>query len=436
LIEYFETHSVTTFLLAVCVLLAPFFFRWFLKVLWSIFGMLGQFIFKDRFRAFMRNRIAGILRSYVNENLDIGDMPQYQANMITLYSLYWHSGNVRVEINMAEIRVELGTTIRQYLKLWLRSWFSSFDYHKARTELLCSCIKDVRLYRCSVEVNVPVQSRKTDQAITEKSEQQGKRSYSLADLRKLKLNIAFESGEILLKIGSDEFLLQNFFGMAENIPTEAESQCSVRFSGIYEGDNVTLNSLDNNLEHFMVMVNSLRLTDRVWHALANCCVLSPGDIKVKDGKFLDVRLVLGCDGRNFAVEKLSAKMEEGAFACGRYKVEDLEFSVYSPDLAQYDVKKLALKLNEHYINAKGILFYRERFIHSERIEGRFSGTPVAVKNFWVNLATKQYGGEMQFKVVEDAKNVLADWQNKLKSTVNDKIKGMIKKIKIIDKGAR
>ncbi|MBQ0067631.1 MAG: hypothetical protein KBS60_05580, partial [Phascolarctobacterium sp.] len=179
-------------------------------------------------------------------------------------------------VNQAEIRVNLGTTIRQYMKLWLRSLFQDFDYRAEQKTLLCNCIKDVRLSRSDIVVKLPLPDEVKSEKLLSAAEKNIKGAVlNFEKLRKLKLNIGFESGELLVVAAGEEFRFQNFFGNVENNPDENGSKCNVRFGCIYDGENISFNSLDDNLENFLLVASDIYFSDKIWCAVCAYCNYLP-----------------------------------------------------------------------------------------------------------------------------------------------------------------
>lgn len=434
LINYVQTHELHTILIAVGVLLAPFVLRAVLWGIWRLFACLGQLFFKDQIKDFVRNRICAVLQHYVDESIVIDDMPLYQTNMITLYRLHWSHGNYRANINRAEVMVDLGSTVRQYMKLWLKHWFCNFDYPAAQKTLLCNCIKDVRFYRAEVEITIPKQGGTTDVKLLPSGKEVLKKSFlGLEELRKFNICIAFESSEILLHVAEEDFRFQNFFGMVENSSVENGSKCSMRFGCIYDGENISFNSLDNNLERFMLVISDLYFSDKIWRTLCTYCNFMPQGLEIKDGKLLDIRAFLAMDNGKLVMEQINAKMDETQFTFGECHVDDLEISLVSYRLEVFDIKKAVARVNDVGVSFKGVIQVQGNVLTAEKSEIHYDERTAVFYGIWYNLQTGEYGYDHVDNRMVDAIVTVQKIRDALKEKVKEKLSGLKEKIKFLTK---
>lgn len=434
LIKYIETHSLDTILIAIGVLLAPFIARALLQLIWRFFMVLAQFFFKDQIQNFMRRKICALLQRYVDENLLVTEMPFYQVNMVTLYGLQWTCANVKVSVNQAEIRVNLGTTIRQYMKLWLRSLFQDFDYRAEQKTLLCNCIKDVRLSRSDIVVKLPLPDEVKSEKLLSAAEKNIKGAVlNFEKLRKLKLNIGFESGELLVVAAGEEFRFQNFFGNVENNPDENGSKCNVRFGCIYDGENISFNSLDDNLENFLLVASDIYFSDKIWRAVCAYCNYLPKDLQIKDGKLLDVRAKLFLEKGKFYLTEFSAKMDEAQFSWNAWNVDDLEVSLVSKNWKTFEIKKAVARVNECDVSVKGIFVLNEYILYSRKIELRVGKSSTSLINAWLNLKTGERNYEEAKDTEIDTQQVFKMIKNSFAKTISDKYYQLKDKLKSLTK---
>lgn len=430
LIKYIETHSLDTILIAIGVLLAPFFVRAILQLIWRFFMVLAQFFFKDQINNFLKRKICSLLKKYVDENLTITETPFYQSNMVTLYGLQWECNNFKVKVNTAEIRVDLGFTIREYLKLWLKSLFKKFDYRTAQKTLLCNCIKDVRLSRSDIVIKlaVPEDAEKPEKLLVAAKENIQGAVLNLENLRKLKLNIGFESGEILLVAAEEEFRFQNFFGNIENHPDENGSKCNVRFGCIYDGENISLNSLDDNLESFLLVASDIYFSDKIWRTICAYCSYLPKDLEIKDGKLLDIRAKFLLEKGKFYIADFSAKMDEAQFRWNTWNVDDLEISLVSKNWKTFEIKKAVARVNECDVSVKGNFFLNEYILCSKKIDLRVGKSSTSFINVWINLKTGERNYENTQDTEIDSLAVFKGLKNSFAKTISNKFHQLKQKI--------
>lgn len=420
LIQYVHTHSLYTILIAIGVLLSPFIVKALLQLIWRLFMVLAQFFFKDQINTFMQKKITALLQRYVDKQLVVTETPFYQSNMVTLYGLQWVCDNIKVNVNRAEIRVDLGQTIRKYIKLWLKHLFKKFDYRTEQKTLLCTCIKDVRFSRSDIEIILPTPDPDVDQTkmLMEGAQEnlQGA-MINIEALRNLRLNIGFENGEVLLKAGREEFRLQNFFGMIQNVPNFEGSKCSVRFGCIYDGENISLNSLDDNLTEFAIVATDIYFSDKIWHTACDYCSYLPRNVKITDGKLLDIRAKLVYRDGRFCVDSLAAKMDEAQFSCGMWQVDDLEISLVSRGWQIFEIKKASARVNNVFVSLKGNLSLQNNILSSEKLDLKYGNNVVTLIKPWGDLRTKDWGCESKIVHDIDVKNLV----NLAKETIGKKL---------------
>lgn len=434
LINYVQTHELHTILIAVGVLLAPFVLRAVLWGIWRLFACLGQLFFKDQIKDFVRNRICAVLQHYVDESIVIDDMPLYQTNMITLYRLHWSHGNYRANINRAEVMVDLGSTVRQYMKLWLKHWFCNFDYPAAQKTLLCNCIKDVRFYRAEVEITIPKQGGTTDVKLLPSGKEVLKKSFlGLEELRKFNICIAFESSEILLHVAGEDFRFQNFSGKIENAVEAEGAKCSVHFGCVYDGENISFDSTDHNLQRFRVVISDIYFSDKIWRVICAYCKNLPQNLEVRDGKLLDIRANLVVNEGKLALEHLTAKMDEGQFVFGDCHVDDLEISLVSQNLEYFEIKKAVARVNDVIGSFKGTLHLQENLLETEKAEIRYGKNVAVVYKAWLDLQTLNHGHENVHIREVDVKLVVQSMTKKIGEWGGEKLSGLKEKLNFFTK---
>lgn len=429
-INYIQTHEWHTVLIAVALLMAPFIVKALLKLLWALFSMLGTFLFKDQIKEYLRLKICSLLQYYVDESITVDDTPIYQTNLITLFCLHWRQPGVDVNVNRAEVRVDLGYTVRQYLKLWLKHLVKDFDYRAEQKKLLSNCIKDVRLYRADIRITLPdPEDAAAKTKLLEAAKTTVKSNWLEFDqLRKLDLNVSFESGEVLLLAAGQEFLFQNFFGLFENIPNETGSKCSVRLGCIYDGENISLNSTDDNLERFVLVVSNMYFSHKIWNTACAYCNYLPKDLDIRDGKILDVRATLGLHEGHPQVLNLAAKLDEVQFIWRGWKVDDMEISLYSQDWQTIEVKKAVARVNGSDVSVKTLLHLQDDVLSTDRIELRVGDKTATFVDLWFNVRT----GEHYYERLEEK---TVDSQG-LFNTITQKVSGVTHKFHDIKEGLK
>lgn len=430
-VTYIQTHEWHTVFIAVGLLLAPFIVKFLLKLLWSLFSLLTTFLFKDQIKDYLRRKISALLQYYVDESITVEDTPIYQTNLITLFCLRWNKPGFEVNVNRAEVRVDLGYTVRQYLKLWLRHLVKDFDYRSEQKKLLSNCIKDVRLYRADVRITMPEPADVSSQTKMLEAAKTTVKSnlLGLDSLRKLDLNVAFESGEVLVFAGGEEFRFQNFFGLFENLPNETGSRCNVRLGCIYDGENISFNSIDDNLEKFMLVVSNVYFSHKIWNTACAYCNYLPKDLDIRDGKILDVRATLGLHDEHLRVLNLAAKMDEVQFIWRGWKVDDMEISLYSQDWQTIEVKKAVARVNDSDVSVKTLLHLDNGVLSTERVDLRVGDRTATFVDVWFDTKTgEQHFNRVEEKVV-DSKGLFDTVTQKVSNIISKKISGFTEGLK-------
>lgn len=434
LVNYVQTHELHTILIAVGVLLLPFIVRTVFWGILRIFSWLVQLFFKDQIKDFLRGRICSVLQHYLDESIVIGDLPQYQSNMITLYRLHWTHGNYSADINRVEVMTEVGGTLRKYAKLWFKHLFSDFDYLSAKKDLFCNCIKDVRFYRAEVDVAVPEQGGTTDVKLLPSGKEVLKKSFTgLEELRKLNISIATESSEVRLHVAGEEFRFQNFSGKIENAVEAEGSKCSVHFGCVYDGENISIDSTDHNLQSFRVVISDIYFSDKIWRVICAYCKNLPQNLEVRDGKLLDIRANLVVNEGKLALEHLTAKMDEGQFVFGDCHVDDLEISLVSQNLEYFEIKKAVARVNDVIGSFKGTLHLQENLLETEKAEIRYGKNVAVVYKAWLDLQTLDHGHENVHIREVDVKLMVQGMTKKISEWGGEKLSGLREKLNFFTK---
>ncbi len=441
LVSYVQTHELHTILIAVGVLLLPFIVRAAFWGILRIFSWLAQLFFKDQIKDFVRNRICSVLQYYVDESIVIDDMPQYQSNMVTLYRLHWTHGNYSADINRVEVMIDMGSTGRKYLKLWFKHLFFDFDYPSAKKDLFCNCIKDVRFYRAEVDIAVPEQGGTNGVKLLPAGREVLEKNFTgLEELRKFNISIATESSEVRLHVVGEEFRFQNFSGKIENEVKAEGSKCSVHFGCVYDGENISVDSTDHNLQRFRVIISDIYFSDKIWRVICTYCNSLPQNLDVRDGKLLDIRANLAVNEGKLVLENMTAKMDEGQFVFGDCRVDDLEISLVCQELKRFEIKKAVARVNDVIGSFKGTLELQENLLTTEKAEIRYGKNVAVVHKAWLDLQNLNHGHEdmevreidvklmvqkMTKFISEKAGEKLDGWKEKINSA-KEKIKSLTK----------
>ena len=414
-VQYIQENSFTSIVIAIVVLLSPFIVRAVLRLAWQAFYFLCKLLFKDQLLTWLRKKISSLLQRFVDKDLIITDNINHQSNLITLYGLEWRLERLHVIMNKVEIRADLGATARKYFKNWLAHYFNHSDYDEVQRRLLANSIKDIHIsgVKGDYEVLPPASYQLLEAARNRAQVVYGK----VENLCDFNLHVSVDNAELLIHFAGEQFRLQSASGVFENILNDGGAHSNLRFVCIYDGENISLNSEDGNLEKFHLIASDIYLSGRVWRALQRFYGDALKDMSINDGKLMDVRADFDLSSGSPLLSGFSAKVDEVNFAWGAHLVEDLEISLVSKDMQHFNLKKLRTTCDDVFYEARGEGVLEGKRLHSDCLYIRKGSIPFICRNAWFDLASHEKGGRVMPKIVEDA----TDWCSKLFDSIKSKL---------------
>lgn len=402
--RYVEENSITSIFIGIAVLLSPFIVRAALKLLVQFFYFLGKLFFKDQLLGWMRRKITALLQRFVDKDLSITDTISHQTNMIILYGLEWRRNGVSAVMNKVEIRVDLGATARGYFRNWLKRIWKDFDYELAQKLLFTNSIKDVNVSGVNIVCEVPLPEQECEAELIEVARERAEHAYSKVEhFCRFNLHISMDNVEVLVRVGDEEFRLQNGNVVFENEVKEDGTSSNIRLVFVYDGENISLNSKGGKLEKFRLVASDIYLSGKVWRALQSYYGSLFKDVELQDGKLMDVKAYLAVRDGVPKLEGFEAKADEVTFAWKDHLVEDLEISLVSKNMQDFTLKKLRTTYDDVVYEVRGDICWQDGCISSECIYLRRGFIPFYCRNVRYDLAANDMDWELEPKIKDDAK---------------------------------